>query len=388
VAGTPIKGVSSLDQAPVLNREFDPGGDGEPLTPEDYFVLTRVDGHTSFKQICLMVGFPEAQTIGILAKLREIGALLLPGEPPPQVTGRRLATGTNGPVRPAADAPRVRPRAPQNDPDSPERAPTPVVRRPRSITIDPVALAEVCDLSDEQKKTILQKHAGLVGATLFEILDVDVDADKKALKRAYFRISKEFHPDRFYGKKLGSFAQRLAQIFKAATDAYAVLDDDDKRVAYAARVRAGALLPTGASTPPHGHSAVDTPTAEAQPQSKAERAAELFEAACQHEVTHEVERAFREFAAAIALDPLPRYLRRAVEACLRAQELRSAEEYAKKFAALSPRDAQAHRTLAKVYRALGRHQQALSELELAITVDPQNVHIAAELDEVRRLIGP
>ena len=27
-----------------------------------------------------------------------------------------------------------------------------------------------------------------------------------ALKRAYFKLSKDIHPDRFYGKRLGSFA--------------------------------------------------------------------------------------------------------------------------------------------------------------------------------------
>jgi curved DNA-binding protein CbpA len=385
----PIPGVASLDLSPVVNREFDPRDVG--MTPEDYFVLTRVDGHTSFRQILLMVGFPEAQTLAILAKLRAAGAILLPGEPPPDPR-RRVAVGTaptpasNPPADPPPASTRPRrptPAGPDGAVDRPERTPTPIPRRAKPVTIDPVALAEDVDLSDEQKRAILGKHALLTaGATLFEFLEVSPDADKKALKRHYFKFSKEFHPDRFFGKKLGSYQQRLAEIFKAATDAFAVLEDDEKRAAYIARLQAlGAMLPAG-------HAGKLQPAQNPGPApapSRTDRAAELFDAACRNEVTGDLARALKEFDAAIQLDPLPRYLRRAALAFLRAQELRSAEEYAKKFAALSPRDAQAHRTLAKVFRALGRNSEALLELETATRLDPENVHIAAELDEVRRL---
>jgi curved DNA-binding protein CbpA len=240
-------------------------------------------------------------------------------------------------------------------------------------------LAEQVDLSEDQKRLIYTKHVLIQHGTLFEVLEVFPDADRKALKRAYFKISKDFHPDRFYGKKLGTFHQRLGEIFKAATDAFELLDDDGKREQYLSRLRAGHR------TPPGGATALDI--AAHGSQSRAERAAELFELACQHEAAGDVKLALSEFGAAISLDPTPRYLRRAAEACLRASELRSAEEYVKKFAGLSPRDASAHRMLAKVQRAQGRNQEALTELELASRLDPENVHIAAELDELRKLSG-
>jgi hypothetical protein len=419
----PNSDVPPLDVAPVLNREFDP--QGAKMSPEDYFVLTRVDGRASLRQIMLMVGFPEPHTLEILLRLRKMGAILLPGEAPPE--RRRVAIGTDAPaalegvteaappVRASPDAPTVlpppaRPTTPpprasrptpppapappppaqtvrrrpstQSPPSAadhegaPERTPTPLPRMRRPSAIDPALLAETCDLSDEQKRAILVKHAGLAGATLFEILDLGPEADKKTIKRSYFRISKEFHPDRFFGKRLGSFEARLAEIFKAATEAYALLDDDEKREAYLSRLERGALAALGVDAGAMRPAAA---------QSKPARAAELFEAACQHEVTGDPVLAMKEFAAAVRLDPLPRYLRRAAEACLRSQELRSAEEYAKKFAALSPQDAQAHRTLAKVLRAQGLHHEALTELELAQKLDPESSHIAGELDEVRRL---
>ncbi len=423
----PIPGVESLDLAPLMNREFDPADAG--MTPEDYFVLTRCDGRTTFKQICTIAGFPEPQTMAILAKLRKVGAILLPGEPPPRrshmqptaqqpraaprapatvppsVAGAAPANGPAPRATPASvaamatAAPVIRAAAPHvgigiepprarrfTEPAPPgaiagERARTPSGAPPssaalRTVTIPPELLAEDCELSEDQKRGIYTKAVLLREGTLFDLLEVDPDADRKTLKRAYFKISKDFHPDRFYGKRLGSFHQMLGDIFKAATDAFELLDDDGKREAYRSRLRQGSRQTpaAGATTSSLGGS-----------QSRAERAVELFDQACQHEAAGEVKTALAEFSAAIQLDPLPRYLRRAAEACLRASELSSAEEYVKKFAGLSPRDASAHRMLAKVLRAQGRNRDALGELETASRLDPENVHIAAELEELHRI---
>lgn len=340
-----IVGLGPVDVAPLLNREWDPTG--LDLTPHDYFVLTRCDGKTTFRMILQMTGFPEPQTIGILQKLREEGAILLPGEAPPL---RKLRT------QPAATAPQLRPRA--------------------APVLDEAILAEECDLTPEQKRAILGKFISLQGATLFDVLDLGPDAEKKTLKRAYFKISKDFHPDRFYGKNLGSYQARLATIFKAATDAFEILDDDARRAAYIERLTARE----------QGSAAGPAPAPKAQ--SQAEHAAALFERACQNEVMGQTEQALKEFAAAVRLDPhggpQGRYFKRAALACLRAQELRSAEEYATKAAEIDPRDATVHRTLAKVFRAVGRTQDALREIEVASNLDPDNQHIATELDELRR----
>jgi curved DNA-binding protein CbpA len=343
-APTRIDGLGPPDVVPRLSESWDPTGSN--LTPEDYFVLTRVDGKSSLKQIWTVTGFSEDKAAGILHKLRTVGAILFPGDvpkprKPPDPVPEPIVDGGSGRF--------------SFDFDTYDGPP-----------IDAKALmAEGVELSEDQKQAIIQKFQILQSGNLFELLGVASTADRREIKRAYFKISKEFHPDRFYGKSLGSFREKLALIFERATQAFDFLSDDGKRAKYLGEM----------GGPPGGE------------QSRKDHAAELFKNAVQLEIDRDPGGAMKLFAAAIRLDPLPRYLKRAAEASLRAQELRSAEEYAKKAAELDPRDAGAHRTLAKVLRAIGRPAEARKELELAFRLEPGNPYIAAELEEISKLGG-
>src|SRR5690606_31848558 len=85
------------------------------------------------------------------------------------------------------------------------------------------AMAEEVDLSDEDKQRVLAVRRRLRGADHYQVLGVGRDADRRLVKRAYFSISKEFHPDRHFGRTLGSFGGYMAQIFEAATEAFNTL---------------------------------------------------------------------------------------------------------------------------------------------------------------------
>ena len=62
-------------------------------------------------------------------------------------------------------------------------------------------------------------------------------ADVKAVKRAYFKLSKEFHPDRYFGRELGDYRDKLTKIFQAIKAAFELLSDKDRRAAYEDSVR-------------------------------------------------------------------------------------------------------------------------------------------------------
>ncbi|MBI4510736.1 MAG: DnaJ domain-containing protein [Deltaproteobacteria bacterium] len=361
-----IGGLGPADLVPKINEEYDLGAGG--FTPEEFFVFSRVDGRTPLGHLCLISGFPEERTVSILKKLRGEGAILFPGDTPPKKKAK-AAAAARAEVPPGA---KVRP-APPLQPDLPAKTEQPA---PDAPAVDPsrfaAELAEEADLTKEQKLSILAKFASLDGATHFEVLGVRSDASKKELKkelkRTYFKLSKEFHPDRFYGKSLGSFKQKLAAIFERVTSAFEVLNDDIKRGIYERSLTPGGAEDLSTATP-------------------VERAALLFEKACQDQVMGDFPEALRAFAEAVRLDPQGRTYRRAADCAIVAQELIVAEEYAKKATELDSGNAIAHRTLAKVYRKTGRLEDAKRELELASKLDPESEHIAAELEEIRGLVG-
>ena len=66
----------------------------------------------------------------------------------------------------------------------------------------------------------------------YDLLGVAVDADRNEIRKAYFRLSKTFHPDAYFGKKLGPFKAQMEVIFRKVTDAYEAVGRPKKREAY------------------------------------------------------------------------------------------------------------------------------------------------------------
>ena len=57
----------------------------------------------------------------------------------------------------------------------------------------------------------------------YEVLGVDRNADEAAIKRAYRKLAKKYHPDSNAGDK------KAAEAFAEVSEAYAVLGDKEKR---------------------------------------------------------------------------------------------------------------------------------------------------------------
>lgn len=102
---------------------------------------------------------------------------------------------------------------------------------------DAAALAEDVEVPVDLRRQLLQLHRGLADLDHYKVLGLERDADKKAVKRAYFDLAAKFHPDKYFRKRLGSFKVRMEAIFARATIAYETLGDGQKRVEYDAYLR-------------------------------------------------------------------------------------------------------------------------------------------------------
>ena len=363
--------IGSTAQRLRQNPRFDPVASG--VGPEEYFVWTRFDGATTLKDLILMTGFATPKAVDIVRKLRTLGAILLPAEKPEAVAAR-VRAGMGGPAAPAPGG-GVRTRSDSESVPTTERRfdeERPTTRVSASSIISPedaAAMAEDVEIALPERDRILTMHRRIRGGEALAILGVSDAADRKAIKRAYFALSKEFHPDRFYGRRTGSFAARLTEVFEAISAAYAELSGDRPR----------------RSTSSGGYAAVSPGST----QSPADHAADLFERACQAEVSGNLAGALQLFAQALRIEAPAKYLRRAARCALAAKEIRVSLEYAKKAANLEPNDPSTARLLAQVFKAAGKLGDAEEVLVLALMIKTENDQLShelqADLAEVRRL---
>jgi tetratricopeptide (TPR) repeat protein len=253
---------------------------------------------------------------------------------------------------------------------APARAPTPPpappVELPNPTKDELAALAEDVEIEVDDRRRILALRRLVDKNDPHMMLGVSQGADAKQLKRAYFRLSKEIHPDTYYGKRVGSFGPYMAQVFETISKAYATL--------------------TGGGSGTGAHAAIQQAV-----QTPQEYAAEVFDRACQLEVSGDHLGAMKLFAAAVRTDPQTRYLRRAATCALAAGQPKTALEYAKKAQTQSPNDPSSARLLAAAFRAVGKFADAEDVLVMAMAMKSENdtlmVELRHDLADVRRMLA-
>jgi len=91
---------------------------------------------------------------------------------------------------------------------------------------------DAIDLKTDQRMAIDLAFDGIDEKSFYEILLLPRTAEPKSIKRSYYRLSKEYHPDKFYRKNLGPYKAKLEVIFNKITEAYRILSDPDARADY------------------------------------------------------------------------------------------------------------------------------------------------------------
>jgi curved DNA-binding protein CbpA len=166
-----------------------------------------------------------------------VGELVLEGAmTAPRATAILEGLVQKGAVVRVSSGPSAAPRAPAPT-ASPRSAAGPAASADASspyggIVFSAADLAEPAELSEDQKKRILFVEMHLTKWSHYKLLGIKRTADDKEIKAGYFKASKEFHPDAYFRKNLGSYQDRVDRIFRVVKGAYDVLTDPVKRDAY------------------------------------------------------------------------------------------------------------------------------------------------------------
>ncbi len=211
-----------------------------PIGPAEAFVLSRVDGLTTELEIAEAAGLEESAVSSTLTALTRLGAVHF--DPP------RLGESMRAP-RPAPTVSLPLRLGPIIE-SSGEAEP----HHPAAALYELQELDEAVDLSVERKRVILEAFHHLDSLSHYQLLKVDPRADKKAIKNAYYEVVNVFHPDRYFGKNLGSFKPKLERVFARLTEAYDAITRAGPRAEYDAYL--ASLDKTRELDPSHAAAAV------------------------------------------------------------------------------------------------------------------------------------
>ena len=197
------------------------------------YLFSRIDGATPWRLLREIGGIPVGEVDACLARWLAEGWLEVVGGPVASTDGTSGSASESN-----AEANET---SPLDDAEAPSAA---------RVTIDESALDEALEIDLDVQRRILEYEASL-GRPYHELLGVQPGAKPKDVKKAYFKLSKEFHPDRYFRKQIGSYGERLDRIFKKVLETHEILSDPELREVENQPVDAAAVLelPEQATTP-------------------------------------------------------------------------------------------------------------------------------------------
>lgn len=147
---------------------------------------------------------------------------------PPVIAPPVIAPPVIAPPVPTAPAAVIAPPAPFSSTSTISAAPLPEVSSPipRSGTLDA--------LTPEQAQGVARFVQAMASQDYFQVLGLPQTATKGDIKKAFYRDSRTYHPDRVFHLTDEVSKQHINSIYKRITEAYYVLRDDAKRTKYLA----------------------------------------------------------------------------------------------------------------------------------------------------------
>ncbi len=330
------------------------------LSPADGFVLSRVDGSTTAREIIQLIPLPPEETqkslFGLLCTgIAEYGDKKTRRTPPP---------------RPIAPVPSAAP-----SPPGPAPAPAPPPAKAPAAPVPPPAPAPppAGDSATDRRTEILEAFAGLKTKNFFEVMGIGRTATEGQVKEAYFRLAKRFHPDVHHGESLGDLRDQLEALFIRLGDAYETLKNPKTREAYEARLPrdkgTGKILP--------GPPEPEPPPPPPDPEAEAKRAEDDIRRAEKHIEKEQYWDAIQLLRPAIPLARNPKLLARGHIALAKAnlknpKWVKDAENTLKDLLKVDPKHVEAHFMLGSIYKAGGLKTRSESMFRKVLELQPDH----------------
>ena len=87
-------------------------------------------------------------------------------------------------------------------------------------------------LKPEELDSLQQLRKKLEKGDWYDLLGLDTDFEAGELKRAYYDLSRRYHPDRFYRRNITEHQELIELVFSGINKAYNTLRDSTERRRY------------------------------------------------------------------------------------------------------------------------------------------------------------
>ncbi len=113
---------------------------------------------------------------------------------------------------------------------------------PEEVAVEDLPQEDASGFVDAKlRRKILDDYRRIMDADYFEALQISRESDPSSARKAYYRLAKEYHPDRFLGSGLSAeMRTKINAMFNYITQAYTVLSDAEARADYVEELEGGA----------------------------------------------------------------------------------------------------------------------------------------------------
>jgi tetratricopeptide (TPR) repeat protein len=343
------------------------------LSPSDGYILSRIDGTLSAREVMQMLPLPAEDVQRSLFGLLCTGVI-------EQAAGPPKAPPKAAPIRPR---PAQRPEPPPAEPPRAAPAPAAAAPPPPAASAFPApspAPREVSADTQAKRREITEAYETLRAKSHFEALGIERTATEAQVKEAYFRLAKRFHPDTHHDPNMADLRDKLETVFIRLGEAYEVLRNARSRAAYESELASRAPRPSApdpraapAAAPPPAPVAAMDPAVATQSARRAEKfmAEEKYWDAIQ----------LLEPAVSV-LEGKPKQKARLLLARAYTKNpnwIHQAEETLHEVVKDDPKNVDAYLALGQLYKAGGLRSRAVSMFRKVLELKPENEEALAEL---------